>query len=215
MKRANVRFKLFYVLVLVLCVLVGCGGSKDSEKKTPEPTAMPTDTPAPTDTPEPTATPLPLVNVAKGKPVTADHEETNDFTADKAVDGDEATRWSGFSLALENPMENYDRWLIVDLEKEYIINSFEIWFEFLAVSYKIEVSLTGEENSWTTVFDSDGVNPVGPNLIFEEVFEPVKARYVKFSTYRHEDQSPHSGYPFCSIYELIVMGYDESELNTI
>lgn len=169
----------------------------------------------PTDTPEPTATPLPVVNVAEGKPVTADHEETSDFTADKAVDGDETTRWSGFSLALENPTENYDRWLIVDLENEYVINSFEIWFEFLAVSYKIEVSLTGEENSWTTVFDSDGINPVGPNQVFEEDIEPVKTRYVKFSTYRHEDQAPHSGYPFCSIYELIVWGYDESELNTI
>lgn len=215
MKSLISRYIMAIVLVLAFALLVGCGGSEDDEKKTPEPTTAPTDTPEPTNTMEPTATPIPVVNIALGKSATADHEETQELTADKAVDGDESTRWSGFSLALDNPAENYDRWLIVDLEKEYVVKAFEIWFEYLSVSYKLEVSLTGEEKSWTTVFDSDGFNTIGPNQMFEEGIEPVKARYVKFLTYLHDDQAPASGYPFCSIYELKVWGYDESESESI
>lgn len=205
------KFVLVMMIVVALALFVGCGGSDKGGDATPTPTVEATATPEPTDTPEPTATPVPVINVAEGKPVTADHEENGDFTADKAVDGDESTRWSGFSLQLENPMENYDRWLLVDLEEEYNLNGFDVWFEYLSVSFKLEVSLTGEEDSWTTVFDTEGINPVGANQMFEENFDEVKARYVRLSTYLHDEQAPASGHPYCSVYELYVWALDESK----
>ena len=113
-------------------------------------------------------TAIPLENVAINKPATALETTSQDGqTPDKAVDGNNGTRWGG--------SQNPDNWLQVDLEDFYKIKQVNIlWEDSYAKGYKLQVSNDGV--TWTDIHtETDGIGGL------EEIksFEPVIARYVR------------------------------------
>jgi hypothetical protein len=81
-------------------------------------------------------------NIAQGKPTTSSSNESADFPASNATDGDITTRWSsGFS----DP-----QWLQVDLGQQYNINHATLtWEAAAAAAYQIQTSNDG--SNWTTI----------------------------------------------------------------
>lgn len=111
---------------------------------TPAPVPTPVPTPKPTPVPVPAPTPVPGVNLALHKKAYASSAEGIIYTADKAVDGNPATRWS--SLERLDP-----QWIYVDLGKSYHLNQVVLhWETAYAKSYKIYTSNDGM--TWTPIF---------------------------------------------------------------
>ncbi len=105
-------------------------------------------------------------NLAKGKKTTQSGAESEATSADKAVDGDNGTRWSSdFSD---------DAWIAVDLGKEYQISKVVLkWESAYGENYDIQTSVNGKD--WMTVKSLKGQNG-GTDEI---TFGAVNARYVK------------------------------------
>jgi hypothetical protein len=90
-----------------------------------------------------TAAPV-STNLALNKTATASSIEAAGLEAGKAVDGNATTtRWAS--------TEGVDpQWLTVDLGASYAISSVKItWEAAYAATYKVQVSPTGADNSWT------------------------------------------------------------------
>ena len=212
-------------------VLSACSGGGEEDKATPVPmggdsTKAPssaTNSPAnntPQDTEAPKETEAPAVKdevISVGKPVTVDHVQGSN-KAEYLNDGedmpvDTVERWSAY----DNIQSNYTHWAVIDLESTYDITSCEITFEFVALYYVIEVSDTGEDGSWTQVYDSveDGI--LGPNVYDSFDLKEAKGRYIRIMTYVPEDlvedhvawlASNTGGHPYFSIYEWTVYGME-------
>ncbi|MDR1829135.1 MAG: discoidin domain-containing protein [Candidatus Fibromonas sp.] len=111
------------------------------------------------------------VDLARSGTATASHEE-GQYTADKAIDGDAGTRWSGYQSG-EN---NDNHWIIVDLGAVYKVNKVILkWETSYGKAYNIDVSTNG--TSWTTVAAITG----NTDRNREHSFNPVNARYVRMA----------------------------------
>ena len=105
-------------------------------------------------------------NVAQSAAVSSSGAENEVFSVEKAVDGDNGTRWSS----------NFadDAWISVDLGKAYTINKVVLnWEGAYGESYKIQTSTDGK--TWKTVKSLTGQN----GGIDTVTFDAVSARYVK------------------------------------
>jgi len=111
-------------------------------------------------------------NFALGKQAYSSGNEVEWLGPEKAVDGDDNTRWSS------RPNRD-DEWFYVDLCEERMIDHVVIRWESVAFpkQYKILVSLDNHE--WTNVIDKDGVL-TGVNTIQKIDFAMINARFVKF-----------------------------------
>jgi thermitase len=108
----------------------------------------PSPSPAPTPVPNPTPVPAPVpgVNLALKKPAVASSVEVNTLTADRAFDGNPATRWS--SKPGVDP-----QWIYVDLGKSYQINKIVLkWEVAYGKAYRIYVSNDG--NNWSNIYNT-------------------------------------------------------------
>ena len=217
------------VFALCVCVLI-CACAKTPDNK-PEPTdppatqaptatEAPADTEAPTEKPEPTEAPTPskpIVNVVLGKEATADYTErgANCGPANLVCDGDETTRWSGFDLSRPDWQNNFTYWVVIDLGGKFTITDFYIMFESLTGTYSIQVSDTGEEESWKSVYEYDDVN-YGPSALTDEgSFDSnTTASFIRVLVEFPEDETFSGQYPFVSIYEFECYGYAEEAEET-
>ena len=154
-------------------------------------------------------------NLALGKPVTVSGVEGGylengelkypQFDPSHATDGDMSTR---ISLERED-----DAWVIVDLEKAYLIEEISLNFGELPNAYAMELSEDGE--NWTRVEERSGLNggTDAEEIIALEGIQ--KARYVKYQQieqFVYKDTDKYSG----NFYELQVYGYEpDSFENTI
>lgn len=127
------------------------------------------------------------VNLAQNKPATSSSNETTSFTADKAVDGNGATRWSSL---YSNP-----QWIYVDLGQAYNVNRVKLsWETAYAKSYKIQVS--NDAVNWTDVYSTT----TGDGALDDISFTPTSARYVRM--YATEQGTIY----WYSLYEMQVYG---------
>lgn len=177
-----------------------------------EPTAVPTAviTKEPTPTVDPNATPKPqLINVVANKPVTANYSENEELGPEKLVDEDESTRWSGFNLGFPDFHTNFVHTVVIDLQGEFVLKEFSIYWETITGYYRIQVSATGEEDSWETVYSSEDYatySAAGLSDYDMELEDGISARYVRIITDVPEDYE-YADYPYCSIYEFELLGY--------
>jgi mannan endo-1,4-beta-mannosidase len=119
--------------------------------------------------PPPTPTPYPAGNLALKKTVVSSSDESKDYTAENAVDGDGNTRWASVSGS-SNPES-----LKVDLGTACDINKIVIhWEDAYATQYKILISTDG--TNWTTAYEQ--YNGKGG---FDEIklSKTYNARYIK------------------------------------
>ena len=106
----------------------------------------PAPTPTPNPTPTPTPTPVPGSNLALNKKVYVSSTETPNFTANLAVDGNPATRWS--SRPGVDP-----QWIYVDLGRIASINKLVLkWETAYAKAFQVQVSNDGV--NWTTIYST-------------------------------------------------------------
>lgn len=212
---------LIIALVLTVC-FAACGKAENGTEaaKTPEETESATVTEAPEETVEPTATPEPtpeptpapkLINVVSEKPVTADYSEGADVgNTEYLVDGDEGTRWSGFDLQRPGWAKNLRHEITIDLQGLYMLKDFYISWETITGYYVIEVTADGE--NWTGVYTYDDYFTTATPLVDEDTFpEGTAAKMIRIVVDFPEGEK-YSGYPYCSIYEFEVRGFESAEL---
>ena len=126
-----------------------------------------------------------IENLALNKTATASEQETDSYSAAKAVDGvvnreapKPQSRWA------TNTHSNQEaQWLKVDLGEKKTFRSFVLaWERRNITSYKIQISDTGEDNDdskWTTVYEKkagDKISGINENIRLDEQKE---ARYVR------------------------------------
>ena len=135
-----------------------------------------------------TARQLADINLAYLKPAVATSANGN-ATADKAVDGDNGSRW-------ESAWGEDNQQLTVNLQAVYRVNKVVVnWEAARAKRYEVQVSVDGE--AWQTV-KTVVLNAAGPDT---QAFAEVEARYVRIQGLQREMTA--YGY---SIYELEVYG---------
>ena len=128
------------------------------------------------------------VNLASGAKVTASSQETADFPAPLAADGDYGTRWSS---------EYVDpSWLLLDLGSEKTVGAAVVCFETACSSdFRFETSSDGV--SFTEAASVEGNVSAGIGAPVTVLFrEPIRCRYVRFVGLSRATQWGHS------IYEL-------------
>ncbi|MED2974131.1 discoidin domain-containing protein [Fictibacillus sp. B-59209] len=103
-----------------------------------------------------------------------EYAQTNDFVADKAIDGDVTTRWASKVFKKE------EEFLQVDLGRTQNFNSIQLRWEYWAEKYDIEVSDDGE--TWKKIADQSNAS------VLKEKPQPVEdirlptdeqARFIK------------------------------------
>ena len=147
------------------------------------------------------------VNLAIGATATANDSETNDYTADKAIDGivnrdapKPQSRWATNTSAEQAP-----KILTVDLGETKTFQSFVIaWERTNITSYEIQTSDTGgsDASEWTKVYEkqgSDQISDLDENI---HLAEPAEARYVRLYVDGY-DLNPGS-WQSVSVYEFQV-----------
>ena len=124
-----------------------------------------------------------LVNLAIGSTATASDSETDYYGADKAVDGivnrtagkQDQSRW-----ATNTGGDADAKWLKIDLKEEKTFQSFVLaWERRNITGYKIQISKTGEDNSWEDVYTKTGdshISNINENIHLPEA---KTARYVR------------------------------------
>ncbi|WP_163875275.1 discoidin domain-containing protein [Paenibacillus favisporus] len=139
-------------------------------------------------------------NLALNKPVFASGNEVDYLNPELAVDGKGNTRWSS---AIED-----DQWFYVDLGEPQDIDRVVIRWQTPADTYKILVSVDGE--NWENVRDNDGIIQCKGSV--ESIdFSVREARYVKFQGVKRAPvEGTLYGYSF---YEFEV--YQLHDLQTI
>lgn len=109
---------------------------------------------------------------------------TNEFAADKAIDGDLTTRWAA------GIFQKNEEWFQVDLGQVQPFNSIRLNWEYWATSYAVEVSSDGEH--WKDIADnSQAIRLKEPPQPVEEITwkQPIRARYVRISMTSRPDKS--------------------------
>lgn len=135
-------------------------------------------------------------NLALQQPVSVSGLEVNDgrFTAEMAVDGDEATR---VSFAKDKD----EQWLQVDLGMRRTVSWFVLNYESQCPAWELQVSTDGVH--YTTVHEASGIE--GQVSGVQKVsIEPVKARYVKYVQKQRWKHSGNGKYYSGSLYEFEV-----------
>ena len=122
-------------------------------------------------------------NLALKKPAAASSVVNNKATAIRqpefSFDGDPATRWASEYLLNGVEDKTFDQgWLMVDLEKEEIINKVDIyWEKAKAKDYDIQGSLDGTE--FFTLYEYRSDDKSFTERQDSVTFEPTKVRYVR------------------------------------
>ena len=147
------------------------------------------------------------VNLAIGATATANDFETNDYTADKAIDGivnrdapKPQSRWATNTSAEQEP-----KILTVDLGETKTFQSFVIaWERTNITSYEIQTSDTGgsDASEWTTVYEKEGSDQISALDENIHLAEPAEARYVRLYVDGY-DLNPGS-WQSVSVYEFQV-----------
>ncbi|NOU72677.1 DUF4855 domain-containing protein [Paenibacillus sp. LMG 31458] len=131
-------------------------------------------------------------SLAQDKPAEVSSIEASSLAPGKAVDGFPATRWS--SISVDNT------WFQVDLGEATEMDTVRIDWEYArAKTYKLLVS--DDKVNWKSVIaENNGIINAqdGKNTI---LFEPVKARYIKFQGIQRETFYGYSFYEF-GVYNL-------------
>ncbi|GBU21990.1 hypothetical protein R80B4_01892 [Fibrobacteres bacterium R8-0-B4] len=111
-------------------------------------------------------------DLAKGRPAKASREQ-DDFTADKAFDGNDQnpSRWSSYKSGEQNDSQ----WISVELDDVYKVNRVVlIWENAYGKHYRIDVSVNG--TSWTKAFEITNNDGGGRK---EHTFPAVDAKFVR------------------------------------
>ena len=147
------------------------------------------------------------VNLAIGATATANDFETNDYTADKAIDGivnrdapKPQSRWATNTSAEQAP-----KILTVDLGETKTFQSFVIaWERTNITSYEIQTSDTGgsDASEWTKVYEKEGSDQISDLDENIHLAEPAEARYVRLYVDGY-DLNPGS-WQSVSVYEFQV-----------
>jgi hypothetical protein len=128
-------------------------------------------------------------NLALGKPTTCSGSENSGTSSDKVTDGLLDTRWSSRFQDGE--------WIMVDLEKEYLINRVKLYWETAyATHFDIQISADGIQftNAYTDTNAKGGIQDILlPNA-------PILARYVRI--FCHSRSTNYGS----SLYEIEVYG---------
>ncbi|WP_409344316.1 DUF4855 domain-containing protein [Paenibacillus sp. MBLB4367] len=131
-------------------------------------------------------------SLAQDKPAEASSVEAASLAPGKAVDGFPATRWAS------NTVDN--TWFQVDLGEPTEMDTVRIDWEYArAKTFKLLVS--DDKQTWKSVIaENNGIINAqdGKNTI---LFEPVKARYIKFQGLQRETFYGYSFYEF-GVYNL-------------
>jgi GH18 family chitinase/chitodextrinase len=129
-------------------------------------------------------------NLALNKTVTVSSVEIAGLEGPKAVDGNATTRWS--SVQAVDP-----QWISVDLGASYSVTGVKVtWEAAYATAYKVQVSPTGADNTWTDLKSITG----NTALVNDHTNLSGTGRYIRiYGTARGTTY----GY---SIYELEVYG---------
>ncbi len=114
---------------------------------------------------------------AADKPATASSEESGDFTAKLAVDGNPNTRWASTNFVLNPPFT--PQTLEIDLGAEQSVGRVEVdWEAAYASTYRILTSTDG--TTFTQAAEQTIANPPsGPVVAQTTSFAPRAARYVR------------------------------------
>ncbi len=108
------------------------------------------------------------VNLALGRPATANYNENDSYLPSMAVDGDYITRWSGLGL----PAGQIHTWE-VDLGEVYALGSLSILWESIHAPFTIYTSTDGETYTAYQTYLDDGSARLSTNLYGH------KARYLR------------------------------------
>ena len=124
------------------------------------------------------------VNLAIGATATANDSETNDYTAEKAIDGivnrdapKPQSRWATNTSSAQTP-----KILTVNLGEAKTFQSFVIaWERTNITGYEIQTSDTGgsDASEWTTVYEKDGTEPISELNENIHLAKPVEAQFVR------------------------------------
>jgi len=99
-----------------------------------------------------------------GKSATASGEWNGDYSADKAFDDDETTRWGGAPLSKTG-------WLAVDLGRPQTITGAVIWeYETRVQKFRLQFK---ENETWTTLVEGTTLGT------FQTTFKPITAQHVR------------------------------------
>lgn len=128
-------------------------------------------------------------NLALGKNATDNGHESDTLTAKYAVDGINATRWSGIGCTESIHV------FVVDLEKSYELGEIEILWESLSVPFTVSISEDGKSYRQIGVYSQDAATGTCVFNLYGQ-----SARYLRIGI-------PKGGY--VSIYELHV--YEATE----
>ena len=152
-------------------------------------------------------------NLALNKTAVADCEETSDFGASKAVDGDttsKSSRWSSVEDATSSK-EGGPHWIYVDLGAQHDVKSVRVfWEQRKARGYKIQVangdSAPTSDSGWETVYTNNDRPANKEDLI--TLSKAHKARYVRLYIEHNTHADPDGGVDWgtVSIYEFEVYG---------
>ncbi|MDO5048549.1 MAG: discoidin domain-containing protein [Actinomycetaceae bacterium] len=124
-------------------------------------------------------------NVARGKTAVADSQETTNFNAAKAVDGDtssKASRWASAADATGD-RDGGPHWIYVDLEQSRTISTVRLyWEQRKAKGYKIQVAAgdtapAADSDQWVTVYSQEG-HPSALNETLT-IDNPQEGRFVR------------------------------------
>lgn len=121
-------------------------------------------------------------NLAIGSTATVNDKETDYWGADKAVDGivnrtaakRDQSRWA------TNVGGDADaKWLKIDLKEAKTFQSFVLaWERRNITGYKIQISQTGEDNSWEDVYTKTGASHI--SHINENIHLPEAKQHVMY-----------------------------------
>lgn len=142
------------------------------------------------------------VNLAQGKNAWASMEESANYAASKAVDGQigAGSRWSAYRSSL-TPADSFTAWVAVDLGEKYLLDSVVVYWEAaFAKLYSIEIS--NDSVSWTQVARSTLASLPGNNgHNATDLPDSAKGRYVRLTGLQRGFS--YGGY---SVLELQVFG---------
>ena len=129
------------------------------------------------------------VNLALGKPTTCSGSENGGTSSDKATDGLLDTRWSSRFQDGE--------WLIIDLEKSYMVNRIKLYWE-AAYATHFDIQLSTDGVQYTTVYTATNAKGGIQDIVLP--IGPTNARYVRILCHQR-----NTGYG-SSLWEVEVYG---------
>ena len=113
------------------------------------------------------------INLALGKPTTCSGSENGGTSGDKATDGLLDTRWSSRFQDGE--------WLIIDLEKSYMVNRIKLYWE-AAYATHFDIQLSTDGVQYTTVYTATNAKGGIQDIVLP--IGPTNARYVRILCHR-------------------------------